>query len=291
MSKPILDSELILNPDGSVYHLHLLPEQIATTIITVGDPDRVEAVSQHFDEIECKVHKREFITHTGRIGSKRLTVISTGIGTDNIDICMNELDALVNIDLKTRQIKDEHTQLTFVRVGTSGCLDKTLSLDSFLASAYGIGMDGLMNYYDVPYSADELALQQGLNQHVTTRKYEFPLPITASAAHSDLRQLFGDLQQGITLTATGFYAPQGRQLRLKSRANGLFDVFDGFAHDGIRVTNFEMETAAIYGLANSLGHRAISLNALIANRVTGQFSANPYQTVQKLIQYTIEKLA
>ncbi len=288
----IPESELILNPDGSVYHLHLLPEQIAPTIITVGDPDRVDMVSRHFDHIEHRVQKREFITHTGRIGSRAVTVISTGIGTDNIDICLNELDALVNIDLHTRTVKEQHTALDIVRIGTSGCLHNDIPLGSFLASDYGLGLDGLMLYYEAPQHRRADALYDALWAYAREKKVRFPLPPTVAKGSEILLQRFASEQilHGITLTAPGFYAPQNRQLRVKSTMSDLLDMLVGFSYENLRITNFEMETAGIYGLCEILGHRALSLNVLIANREAGKFIADPYTAVDKLIKFSLDRL-
>lgn len=288
----IPESELILNPDGSVYHLHLLPEQIAPTIITVGDPERVDMVSRYFDHVEHRVQKREFITHTGRIGNNPVTVISTGIGTDNIDICLNELDALVNIDLPTRTVKAQHTALDIVRIGTSGCLHDDIPLGSFLASDYGLGLDGLMLYYEAPQHPKADALYDALWAYARANNQRFPLPPTVAKASESLLQRFAseEILHGITLTATGFYAPQNRQLRVKSTINELLELLRGFSFEDLRITNFEMETAGIYGLCEIFGHRALSLNVLIANRQAGQFIAEPYKAVDKLIQYTLGRL-
>lgn len=291
-------SELILNPDGSVYHLHLRPEQLADTIITVGDPDRVAQVSQHFDRVDIKVQKREFVTHTGELNGKRLTVISTGIGTDNIDIVFNELDALATIDLQKREPLSQARQLTFVRIGTSGALQADLPVDSFLASSLAIGLEGLLLFYGFSVAdgapVDLLPHLEAHLDRVGEAGKHFPIQPYLSRAAPDLLQLFsGDhIHQGITLTAAGFYAPQGRELRLKSKFNRTL-INQLVAWRGPReerITNLEMETAGIYGLANLLGHRAISLNALLANRATGAFSKTPGQTVSRLIEWSLEKL-
>lgn len=276
----IAASELILNPDGSVYHLNLQPEQIADTIITVGDPDRVAAVSKHFDDIEHRVAKREFHTHTGRIGQKRITVISTGIGTDNVDIVLNELDALVNVDLNTRTLRKEHRVLDIIRIGTSGCLQGDIPLDSLLVSSHGLGLDGLGLYYDAPNS---------LLLDTIKERFSFPLPPYLVQGNEDLTQAIAkDFLRGITVTCAGFYAPQGRQIRAKSKMGDLLPALSDFSEKGLKITNFEMETAGIYLLAHLLGHRAISCNALIANRVKGTFSREPKAIVEKLITSVLE---
>lgn len=286
-------SELILNPDGSVYHLHLRPEQVAGTIITVGDPERVNAVSRYFDRIDECVSKREFVTHTGELNGQRLTVISTGIGTDNIDIVLNELDALANVDLDRRQPKEELTSLRIVRIGTSGALRPELPVGTWLASVGAIGLEGLLHYYRRDDSAEPGWLSE-VSLLLRQSKTPFPVPPYYAPASRELLQLFDDerLAAGITLTAAGFYAPQGRELRLAS-------AFDRTTIDrlvnwqgprGELITNLEMETAGIYGLAELLGHRAISLNALLANRATGAFSPSPAETVDALIRFALEKL-
>lgn len=288
-------SELILNSNGSVYHLHLLPEQIAHNIITVGDPDRVVEVSKRFDRVTNKVAKREFVTHTGWLNGKQLSVISTGIGTDNIDIVFNELDALVNIDLKSREVKDELTSLNIIRIGTSGALRPELGVDSFLASSGAIGLEGLMHYYERNIPKEESELLEALTLLLCESKKDFPIKPYYAAAADELVELFaanGAMHRGITLTATGFYAPQGRELRLKSRfSHASLDLLVGYeGPNGQRLTNLEMETAGIYGMAQLLGHRAVSLNALLANRATGTFSKQPGKTVDQLIDFALERL-
>ena len=286
----IPESELIINSDGSIYHLNLLPEHLCDTIITVGDPDRVREVSKHFDQIETQIQKREFLTHIGRIGQKKLMVISTGIGTDNIDICLNELDALANIDFQTRQIKPVQRQLTFIRIGTSGCLDKNLPLDTLLVSRFAIGLEGLLLFYQRTCSKEEEELLNQIQLFAKQHHIILPISPTIAAADADLLNQFADFQQGITLTATGFYAPQGRQLRATTLFKNGLELFNNFQYQGYKVSNFEMETAGIYGLANILGHKAISLNALVANRALATFSQNPQAAVEKLIIKVLERL-
>jgi uridine phosphorylase len=286
----IQDAELILNADGSIYHLHLQPEHIADNIITVGDPDRVERVSKCFDRVEHKVHKREFYTHTGYIGQKRLTVISTGIGTDNIDIVLNELDALANVDLNNRTVKNSLKSLNIFRIGTSGAMRADIPVDSFLVSNFGVGMDGLLNYYDRTLNQREQALNRLINECLKENVVAIGVQPTVAEASSALISLFEkkEWHQGITLTATGFYAPQNRMIRAKPQLSDLFTKLEDISFEGLKITNLEMETAAIFGLANILGHKAISLNAILANRRTGQFSADPDKVVDKLIQETLE---
>ena len=290
MKMPIPPSELVLNPDGSIYHLNLQPEQVAQTIILVGDPDRVPRVSKHFDKIECKVQKREFVTHTGWLGKKLLTVISTGIGTDNIDIVMNELDALVNIDLQTRLIKDQLTRLDFIRIGTSGILSKEIAVDEMLISTFGIGLDCLLPYYFYEKNEEEVALETAFN--VFAKSHEIPINASVAAASNALLQEIGSgMHKGITLTCPGFYGPQGRTVRLRSKIKpAFFEAAGQFQFGEHHLTNFEMETSAIYGMANMLGHRAVSCNALIANRITNEFSKNPKNVVERLIERVFDSL-
>ncbi|MCR9287965.1 MAG: nucleoside phosphorylase [Bacteroidetes bacterium] len=284
------DSELIINLNGSIYHLNLLPEQIANTIFLVGDPDRVPKVSKHFDHIEHKVQKREFVTHTGTLDGKRLTVISTGISTDNIDIVMNELDALANIDLKTREEKIKKTSLDIIRIGTSGSLQKEVPVDSFLASSFGLGLDNLLHFYAYEKSQREVEIEQ---QFIDLAKEETSMMIAPYACQGDMeliKKIGANMHQGITLTAAGFYAPQGRQLRPKAvLAVDFFRKASHWNFGDLKLTNLEMETAAIYGLANILGHRALSCNAILANRATNEFSKNPKKTVEILIEKVLEK--
>ena len=283
-------SELIINPDGSIYHLNLRPEQIADTIITVGDQDRVKKVSQYFDRIDVEVQKREFVTHTGELNGKRLTVISTGIGTDNIDIVINELDALVNIDLETRMEKETKTSLDFIRIGTSGGMQEDIPVDTLLASQMGLGLDGLMHFYDYKNSAEEHMTFLHFMEEVG-KDVNFPIrPYIASCGNKLLQNLAFDFQKGITITTSGFYAPQGRILRGDLSVNNMLEQLRSFSYKGLRCTNFEMETAAIYAMANMLGHQAISFNAILANRVTNEFSAAPKNAVVKLIEIVLDRL-
>jgi len=299
----LLNAELILNPDGSIYHLNLLPEQVAKTIITVGDPDRVDSISKHFDKLDYKVQKREFVTHTGWIGTKRLTVISTGIGTGNIDIVFNELDALFNIDLKRKVIKEDLTTLQFIRIGTSGCLKKEIPINAFLVSEFAVGMDNLLSYYHFKKTPSEKKLRQTLRQFLKNRATKInKVPYVFEANKPLLQQLGKDFLKGITLTCPGFYGPQGRQLRAINKEANLLDQFAAFNQENYQfttkkdkkhnwqITNFEMETAGIYGMANLLGHQAISFNALLANRATGEFSKTPKKTVHQLIEKVLEQI-
>lgn len=285
---PIKESELILNPDGSVYHLNLKPEHIADTIIFVGDQDRVAKITKHFDTIEFETQKREFKTHTGTYKGKRLTVLSTGIGPDNIDIVMNELDALVNINLKTRKPKEKLTSLKIVRVGTSGSLQKDVPVDAFVLSTHGLDLNGMLHFYKIDGLTNpemEDAFIKHTNWNVNKAR---PIIFNNSKA---LENIFDtEVYKGLTATAGGFYGPQGRVLRLPLEDDSLNNKMDNFNFNGIRITNFEMETSVIYGMSKLLGHHALSLNAIIANRPNGTFSKNPGQTVERLITYTLNKI-
>ncbi len=292
MSKAIANSELILNADGSIYHLGLRPEHLASTVITVGDPQRVEKVSSYFDEITFKQQKREFVTHTGRMGNQHITVIATGIGTDNIDIVFNELDALVNIDFETRLPKEKHTALDIIRIGTSGSIRADLPIDNFLVSNYAIGLEGLMLFYAQQQSEEEITLKQNFADYLKKQNFDFPIPPTIQKASDKLLQKFqtSNWNQGITLTATGFYAPQNRQLRATSVVADLFDVVHDFEYQDLNITNLEMETAGIYGLSRILGHHAISLNAILANRPTGKFTNDPKGMEERIIEAAFKAL-
>lgn len=284
----IAETELILNADGSVYHLNLLPGDIASTIITVGDPERVAQVSHYFDNIELKKSKREFVTHTGTIGEKRITVISTGIGTDNIDIVMNELDALVNIDLQTRLPKTQLQKLNIIRIGTSGAIQADIAIDTLLVSSSAFGMDILMHYYKHSLTIPERELLD--NFKAALPKENKFLPYLTSADTWLINKLATGLQQGITITAPGFYAPQGREIRAKVTYTGLMESIQNFNSEGKRITNLEMETAGIYGMAAILGHRAISFSVVLANRATKMFSKQPERVMDKYIKQVLNKV-
>lgn len=286
---PFGPSELILNADKSIYHLNLLPEDISDTIITVGDPDRVAQVSSHFDSVSTKKGKREFITHTGVRKGKRLTVISTGIGTDNIDIVLNELDALVNIDFDLRSTKSKLTKLDIIRIGTSGAIQPDIPIDSFLISEFALGLDALLSNYKSA-SIGHSAFEQAFTEQVGWSSNK-PAPYLVECDRS-LLDKFGSnrIRLGTTITASGFYGPQFRELRLKATEPNLMHHIMGFSHNGRRLTNLEMETAGIYGLSKLLGHRSISLNAILANRATGVFSEKPKETVNDLIEFTLDRL-
>lgn len=282
-------SELILNPDGSVYHLNLKPENLASTVITVGDPDRVGAITQHFDTVEFQTKNREFHTQTGRYKGKRISVISTGIGTDNIDIVLNELDALVNIDLEKRQIKEQLTTLDIVRIGTSGSIQKQIPVNSFLISDYAIGFDSLMHFYNSE-SIQHKEISDALVNH--TQWSDVKSKPYVVRGDQGLFEKFSSEKtvRGFTATNVGFYGPQGRVLRLSLQDPHLNNKLASFNFNNMPITNFEMETAGIYGMSALLGHRALSLNAIIANRATGEFTMDTKKVVNDLIVYALEKL-
>jgi uridine phosphorylase len=285
----IKSSELILNPDGSVYHLNLLPEHIAHDIIFVGDQNRVEKITEFFDSIEFSTQKREFKTQTGTYKGKRVTVMSTGIGPDNIDIVMNELDALVNIDLKTRQPKEILTKLNIIRIGTSGSLQANIPVGSFVMSKYAIGLDNMLRSYLMD-GFSEIALEDAFVKH-TNWDSKKGRPYAISCSETLQNKIFSTkIHKGITATAGGFYGPQGRILRLNIQDEKLNDKMDNFGFENNRITNLEMETAAIYGLSKLLGHNALSLSAIIANRATGDFSSDPEKIIEELIQYALSKI-
>jgi len=278
---------MILNARGAIYHLNLLPQEIGSTVFLVGDPDRVKEVSKHFDKIEYKGEYREFITHTGLIGKKKLTVLSTGIGTDNIDIAINELDALANIDLTTREIKPTLTSLNLIRIGTSGALQPEIPVDNFIASTHGLGIDNLLNFYRHEQNDEE---KQLLHSFVTSTQMHSQIgyPYIAGASGSLIKHFVKDFYQGITVTCPGFYGPQGRVLRLGISNPELINRLTQFRFGQHRITNFEMETSAIYGLSRLLGHNCLSLNAVIANRVRKEFSKDGKAAVEALIIKVLE---
>ena len=286
---PIKESELILNPDGSIYHLNLRPEHIATDIIFVADQDRVDKISKHFDSIEFTTQKREFKTTTGIYKGKRISVISTGIGPDNIDIVLNELDALVNINLETRKPKEKLTSLNIIRIGTSGSLQADIPVDSYVISSHGLDLNGLLHSYQIEEISNP-EIENAFEKH-TNWSSKKAAPIVISNSTKLEKKLDSDqLFKGITATAGGFYGPQGRVLRLALQDAELNHKIDSFNFNGNKITNLEMETSAIYGLSKLLGHNACSINAIIANRANGTFSNNPGKVVADLIEYTLEKL-
>lgn len=277
----IAESELIINSRGAIYHVDLRPEELADTVITVGDPDRVAVVSKHFDTIEFKRQHREFISHTGYVGKKRLTVISTGIGPDNIDIVVNELDALKNIDFETRTIKPELSSLNIIRLGTSGSLQADIPVDSLVAGTHGLGLDNLLNFYRLQSNEEEQQLLQNFITH--TQLSGNIQPYIASSSSHIIKHFVTGFHQGITVTCPGFYGPQGRILRLGIANPSLVDSLTSFRFGNHRISNFEMETSAIYGLGKLLGHHCLSVNVIVANRVRKEFSKDGAAAVENLI--------
>ena len=287
---PIAESELIINKRGAIYHLDCRPEEIAHTLILVGDPDRVSVVSKHFDSIEYKMQHREFITHTGYIGHKRISVISTGIGPDNIDIAMNELDALVNIDFNSRLIKPSLTSLNIFRFGTSGSLQESIPVDSFVAGTHGLGFDNVMHFYTLENTGEEKDIITTFKNHTGLTSGNV-IPYIYQGSDNLLKYFEKDYHTGITVTCPGFYGPQGRILRLGVAYPGLVDKLSTFNHGHHRISNFEMESSAIYGLGKSLGHHCLSLNVIVANRIVKQFSKDGMKAVENLIKKSLGVIA
>ena len=279
----IPESELIINNRGAIYHINLRPEEIADTIIVVGDQDRVPKVSRHFDRIDHKLKHREFVTHTGSIGNKSISVMSTGIGPDNIDIAINELDALANIDFNTRMIKSDFKKLNIIRFGTSGALQADIPVDSLIASTHGLGFDNLMNYYVHEKSQDENEMIKAFIDQ-TEMDTNITMPYIFKGSEMLINKFKEGFHKGITVTAPGFYGPQGRELRLKSRTRNFIDKLSAFKHNGYHITNFEMETSAIFGLGKLLGHECLSVNVVVANRMIQQYSKDSNAAVENMIE-------
>jgi uridine phosphorylase len=283
----IAESEFIINARGAIYHLNLRPEELANCILTVGDPDRVGIISKYFDRVECRSRHREFVSHTGTLGKKRISVVSTGIGTDNIDIVLNELDALVNIDFETRAEKSGLTRLDIIRVGTSGSLQASIPIDSYVASTHGLGIDNLLNFYLHEHNEEEKQLLQSFITQ-TQLHHRLAQPYISGASSSLLKHFVKGFHQGITVTCPGFYGPQGRVLRLGLRNPEFIDHLTQFSFGRHRIANFEMETSGIYGLSNLLGHHCLSLSAIVANRVSKEFSSDSNAAIEALIKKTLE---
>lgn len=289
MKYTLSKAELILNSTGRIYHLDLAPDEIAHTIFLVGDPDRVSLVSQFFDRVEVKRQHREFITHTGYVGAHRVSVVSTGISSANIDIVLNELDALVNIDLSTRQIKTELTQLNFIRIGTAGALQEDIELDSIVATTTGIELGSLLNFYSKPYSLHEKKIKTSLIEQLPFAAHD--ISVTVSEGSQTLLNLFKqDCHTGMTVTCPGFYAPQGRSLRVEPAISNMLSDLVHFQEGDHRILNLEMETAAIYGLGQVLNHHCLSLSAIVAHRLRGEFCVNLQKSVRNLIELAIGKV-
>ncbi len=279
----IAESELIINSRGAIYHLDLRPEELAPNVIIVGDPGRVRLVSKYFDRIEVKAQHREFITHTGTIGKKRISVISTGIGTDNVDITLNEIDALVNIDFNTREIKSNLTSLNIIRIGTSGSLQADIAVDGHVTGTHGLGIDNLLNFYRLEQNEEEKQLLHSFVTH-TQLHGQMVYPYIAGASASLIKYFVKDFYQGITVTCPGFYGPQGRVLRLGIRNPDLITSLTSFRFGQHRISNFEMETSAIYSLGKLLGHHCLSLNVIVTNRIMKEFSKDAALAVDNLIK-------
>lgn len=280
----IKNSELVLNEDKSIYHLKLKAEEIANLIYVVGDQSRVQQVSKYFDSIELKVSNREFNTHTGYIGKKRVSVISTGIGTDNIDIVLNELDALANVDLESREIKKNHNKLDIIRIGTSGAIKKNIKIDSIIASSHGLGLDNLMHFYS------DNNLNNDINQHLLDY-LNWPKELSNPYIYEASKELldnFDNLRKGITVTAPGFYAPQGRKIRAPFSISDLHEQLINYKYDNFSVCNFEMETSALYGLGKLLGHNCLTICCVLANRQTKEYSKNPKETIENTIKTVLD---
>jgi uridine phosphorylase len=290
MQQPIGASELIINPRGAVYHLDLRPEELADTIITVGDPDRVAHVSQYFDHIEHRSAHREFITHTGYIGTKRISVMSTGIGPDNIDIALNEVDALVNIDFETRCINDNKKSVSVIRLGTCGSLQGEVGVDQLVAGTHGLGVDNLLHFYQPNNNPEELAILAAFEQHTNIQAHHIK-PYISSASAGLLKHFTEGYNHGITVTCPGFYGPQGRILRLPLKMPNLVDQMTSFHFGNHHIANFEMETSAIYGLCNLLGHQCLSINVIVANRVKKEFSKDGAKAIDHMIQKSLGIIA
>ena len=288
--RTIPSSELIINGDGSIFHLHLKPEQLADIVILVGDPGRVAMIAEYFDSKECEVANREFLTVTGTYKGKRMTVMSTGIGIGNIDICVTELDALANIDFATRQVKDNFRQLTLVRLGTSGAIQRDIEVGEILFSRTSLGFDGLLSYYAGRDGVCDLALEAAFEEHTAWDK-KLPAPYFVNA-HDDLYELFKEsTREGITIAAPGFYAPQGRWVRLAPHDLKLNEKIESFSFEGRRITNFEMEGSALAGLAALMGHRAATICTIIAQRVAKAACTDYKPFVRRMIEMALDKLA
>lgn len=286
----IAESELIINSRGAIYHLDLKPDELASNVIVVGDPDRVAMVSKYFDKVEVQRQHREFVSHTGFVGSKRVTCLSTGIGPDNIDIVLNELDALVNIDFTTREIKPQLSILNIMRIGTSGSLQADVPVDSFVAGTHGLGLDNLLNYYRLEHNEQELELLHSFVTH-TQLHQGICNPYISLSSPSLIKHFVDGFHQGITVTCPGFYGPQGRVLRLGVRNPQLIDRLTEFRFGQHRITNFEMETSAIYGLGKLLGHHCLSMNAIVANRIRKEFTKDAPKVIDNLIRKVLETIS
>ena len=289
MRDQLFATDLILNRDRSVYHLHLREEHIADHVIVVGDLGRVAQISKHFDAIEFQIQNREFITHTGRLGNNRITVLSTGIGTDNVDIVINELDAAINIDMETRLPKTEQRKLNIIRIGTSGTLQEDIPVGSNVISEFGLGLDGVMRYYDYPYDELEHELEEKIVHHLKWQP-KLATPYVCKVSSILFNKLRQGMTPGITATAPGFYGPQGRTLRLGPKYPDINETLQSFAYKNYRITNFEMETSVLYGLGSMLGHECCTCCTIIANRIRKEISENYHKDVDRLIEIVLERM-
>jgi len=283
-------SELIINDRGAIYHLNVRPEEIADTIITVGDPERVASVSKYFDRVEHKLAHREFITHTGYIGQKRISVLSTGIGPDNIDIALNEIDALVNIDFAARTINDQKKSVSIIRMGTCGSLQGEVGVNELVAGTHGLGIDNVLHFYERENNEEEIAILAAFEKHTSINAHKIQ-PYIATASANLIKHFTEGYSHGITVTCPGFYGPQGRILRLPLKMPNLVDQMTSFKYGQHRIANFEMETSAIYGLCNLLGHQCLSINVIIANRVKKEYSKDMGKAVDHMIQKSLGIIA
>ena len=283
-------SELIINDRGAIYHLNVRPEEIADTIITVGDPERVASVSKYFDRVEHKLAHREFITHTGYIGQKRISVLSTGIGPDNIDIALNEIDALANINFDTRSINDQKKSVSIIRMGTCGSLQGEVGVNELVAGTHGLGIDNVLHFYTQENNEEEKAILAAFDEHTKISAHKIQ-PYIATASAGLLKHFTEGYSHGITVTCPGFYGPQGRILRLPLKMPNLVDQMTSFKYGQHRIANFEMETSAIYGLCNLLGHQCLSINVIIANRVKKEYSKDMGKAVDHMIQKSLGIIA
>lgn len=281
----ISDTDLILNADGSVYHLGLAPEQLADTILAVGDPGRVEQVSRYFSKVEFKSQKREFITHTGVYNQKRISVISTGIGPDNVEIFFHEVDALANINLKTREVLPNHRALNIIRVGTSGAMQADIPVGAHVISDFAAGLDNLMNFYSLPQTPEEASLSAELKNHTGISF----LPYVTQASVELRKKMSNQMITGNTVTCPGFYAPQGRKVRVPIRYPGLLNDLGSFRSNEFRFSNFEMESSTYFAFGRLMGHATASANAIVANRVTREFAKDPHAVVDALIRKVLEQ--
>ena len=290
MTQPIPASQLVLNAEGAVYHLNLHPDQLADTVIMVGDPGRVDMIASFFDKIEVKRQNRELVSRTGYFHGKRITALSTGMGTDNLDIVMNELDTLANIDLKTRMPKDEHKSLNLIRIGTCGALQPDIEVGQNVATRYAIGLDGLIYFYEKSKEVNEIAMRDAF-----IKQMDYPTDLPKPYVVEGSKKLFDQLAQGyytgVTATAPGFYGPQGRTLRMHLAYPELNHKIEAFEHEGWRVCNFEMESSALYGLGKMMGHNCLTICVAIANRVTEKFATDYHPFIKKLVLDTLERLS